>query len=157
MAKTTCLSWCVMMWRKWMGEGDWSDFGEHVVRCAAHFSVYHCNCWSMTSQPSLLFTGNDPRERKYPMSSSCVGVKCLVDVRGQSSRWAECRKTTVAQVWAEIRYTGVYFVIKHSLALSKPVCYLKRLIIVHHLLKVMCRPEISCLSVWSQVSLYQRL
>ncbi len=56
--------------------------------------------WDFHEQPSLGFTENGPKKRKYPVSGSC-GRKCLVDVRGQRRMGRlvrDDRKTTLTQI-----------------------------------------------------------
>ncbi len=78
----------------WTWNGCW---------CQTGWSEYFINCWSTGTQPSLGFTENGPKKRKYPVSGSCVdgGRKCLVDVRGQRRMdrlVRDDRKATVTQI-----------------------------------------------------------
>ncbi len=47
--------------------------------------------WDFHSQPSLVFTENDLKERKYPVSGSCVDENALLmsEVRGEWADWLE--------------------------------------------------------------------
>ncbi len=57
--------------------------------------------WDFHAQPSLGFTENGLKKRKYPVSGSCVDEKCLVDVRGQRRMdrlVRDDRKATVTQI-----------------------------------------------------------
>ncbi len=75
-----------------------------------HLDVVKTTCWSSNrcwstgdfhAQPSLGFTENGPKKRKYPVSGSCVNKKCLVDVRGQRRMGRLVRddkKATVTQI-----------------------------------------------------------
>ncbi len=40
-------------------------------------------------QPSLGFTENGPKKRKYPVSGSCVEENALLMVRGEWADWLE--------------------------------------------------------------------
>ncbi len=47
--------------------------------------------WDCHAKPSLEFTENSPKERKYPVSSSCVNENALLmlEVRGEWADWME--------------------------------------------------------------------
>ncbi len=85
-------------------KGDLSDFECGMVVCArwtglsiSKLLIY----WDFQALPSLGFTENGPKKRKYPVSGSCVDQKCLVDVRGQRRMdrlVRDDRKTTVTQI-----------------------------------------------------------
>ncbi len=47
--------------------------------------------WDFHTQPSLVFTENDLKKRKYPVSGSCVDENALLmsDVRGEWADWLE--------------------------------------------------------------------
>ncbi len=81
----------------WTGNGCW---------CQTGWSEYFINCWStgIFTQPSLGFTENGPKKRKYPVSGSCVDENALLmsEVRGE---WGgrlvrDDRKATVTQITA---------------------------------------------------------
>ncbi len=44
--------------------------------------------WDFHAKPSLGFRENGPKKRKYPVSGSECGQKCL-DVRGEWADWLE--------------------------------------------------------------------
>ncbi len=57
--------------------------------------------WDFHTQPSLGFTENGPKKRKYPESGSCVEENALLisEVRGEWGRlFRDDRKTTVTQI-----------------------------------------------------------
>ncbi len=62
-------------------KGDLSDF-EHgmVVSADGLLWVFHklLIYWDFHTQPSLGFTENDPKKRKYPVSGSCVDKNALL-------------------------------------------------------------------------------
>ncbi len=47
--------------------------------------------WDFHTQPSLGFTENSPKKRKYPVSGSCVDENALLvtEVRGEWADWLE--------------------------------------------------------------------
>ncbi len=47
--------------------------------------------WNFHAQPSLGFTENGPKKRKYPVSGSCVEENALLmsEVRGEWADWLE--------------------------------------------------------------------
>jgi hypothetical protein len=47
--------------------------------------------WDFHAQPSLGFTENGPKKRKYPVSGSSVGANALLmpEVRGEWPDWFE--------------------------------------------------------------------
>ena len=47
--------------------------------------------WDFHTQPSLGFTENGPKKRKYPVSGSCVDENALLmsEVRGEWADWLE--------------------------------------------------------------------
>ncbi len=47
--------------------------------------------WDFHIQPSLGFTENGPKKRKYPVSGSCVDENALLmsEVRGEWADWLE--------------------------------------------------------------------
>ncbi len=57
--------------------------------------------WDLHTQPSLGFTENGQKKRKYPVSGSCVDENALLmsEVRGEWDRLVrDDRKTTVTQI-----------------------------------------------------------
>ncbi len=50
--------------------------------------------WDFHTQPSLGFTENGPKKRKYPVSGSCVDENGLLmsEVRGEWTDWLEMIK-----------------------------------------------------------------
>ncbi len=58
--------------------------------------------WDFHAQPSLRFTGNGPKKRKYPVSGSCVDENALLmsEVRGDGRLVRDDRKATVTQITA---------------------------------------------------------
>ncbi len=54
------------------------------------WSEYFKN-WDFPAQPSLGFTENGPKKRKYPVSGSCVDENALLmsEVRGEWADWLE--------------------------------------------------------------------
>lgn len=70
---------------------------EGLVRVFQELQIY----WDSLAQPSLGFTEDSLKKKTYPVISSCVGRKYLVDVRGQRSisrLVSDYRKVTVAQI-----------------------------------------------------------
>ncbi len=49
------------------------------------------NYWDFQAQPSLGFTENGPKKRKYPVSGSCVDESALLmsEVRGEWTDWLQ--------------------------------------------------------------------
>ena len=75
-------------------KGDLSDFERGMVvgarRAGSEYQkllIY----WDFHTQPSLGFTENGPKKRKYPMSGSCVDENALLmsEVRGGWADWFE--------------------------------------------------------------------
>ncbi len=75
-------------------KGDLSDFERGMVvgvrRSGLSISkllIY----WDFHTQPSLGFTENSPKKRKYPVSGSCVDENALLmsEVRGEWADWLE--------------------------------------------------------------------
>ncbi len=56
--------------------------------------------WDFHSQPSLGFTENGQKKRKYPVSGSCVDGNALLmsEVRGEWADWLEMIEATVTQI-----------------------------------------------------------
>ncbi len=67
-------------------KGDLSDFERGMVVGARRAGIY----WDFHTQPSLGFTENGSKKRKYPVSGSCVDENALLmsEVRGE---WADLR------------------------------------------------------------------
>ncbi len=63
---------------------DISDFEHGMFVCARRADL-------SISQPSLGFTENGPKKRKYPVSGSCVHENTLMmsEVRGEWADWLE--------------------------------------------------------------------
>ncbi len=75
-------------------KGDLSDFEREMVVGARRLVwVFQKQliCWDFHTQPSLGFTENGPKKRKYPVSSSCVDENALLmsEVRGKWADWLE--------------------------------------------------------------------
>ncbi len=75
-------------------KGDLSDFERGMVVGAdglvwvfQKLLIY----WDFHTQPSLGFTENGPKKRKYPVSGSCVDENVLLmsEVRGEWTDWLE--------------------------------------------------------------------
>ncbi|MDF4259779.1 hypothetical protein P3388_25940 [Vibrio parahaemolyticus] len=68
-------------------KGDLSDFERGMVVGArrAGLSIY----WDFHTQPSLGFTEDGPKKKKYPVSSSSLGENALLmpEVRGEWPDW----------------------------------------------------------------------
>ncbi len=78
----------------WTWNGCWWQIG---------WSEYFKNCWSteiFTHIPSLGFTENDPKKRKYPVSGSCVDENALLmsGQRRMGRLVRDDRKATVTQI-----------------------------------------------------------
>ncbi len=56
----------------WTWNGCWcqTDWSEYFTNCRSY--------WDFHSQPSLGFTENGPKKRKYPVSGSCVDENALL-------------------------------------------------------------------------------
>ncbi len=52
--------------------------------------------WDFHTQPSLVFTENGPKKRKYPVSGSCVYENALLlsEFRGEWADWLEMIERT---------------------------------------------------------------
>ncbi len=72
-----------------MGQkGDLSDFDHGMVVGARRAGLAFQKlliCWDFSTQPSLGFTENRPKKRKYAVSGSCVDENALLmsEVRGE--------------------------------------------------------------------------
>ncbi len=76
---------------------EWLLVPDGLVRVFQKLLIYS----DFHAQPSLVFTDNGPKKKKYPGSGSCVDKKCLVDVRGQRRMGRlvrDDRKATVNQI-----------------------------------------------------------
>ncbi len=79
----------------WTWNGCW---------CQTGWSEYFKNCWStwdFQAQPSLGFTENGPKMRKYSVSGSCVDENALLmsEVRGEWADWLEMiERQSVTQI-----------------------------------------------------------
>ncbi len=75
-------------------KGDLSDFERGMV-VGARWLVWVFQklliYWDFHTQPSLGFTENGPKKRKYPVSGSCVDENVLLmsEVRGEWADWLE--------------------------------------------------------------------
>ncbi len=71
---------------------EWLLVSDELVWVFQKLLIY----WDLHTQPSLGFTENDPKKRKYPVSGSCVdeNASLMSEVRGE---WAD-RKATVTQI-----------------------------------------------------------
>ncbi len=76
-------------------KGDLSDFERGMVvgarRADLSISETADLYWDFHAQPSLGFTENGPKKRKYPVSGSCVDENVLLmsEVRGEWTDWLE--------------------------------------------------------------------
>ncbi len=75
-------------------KGDLSDFERGMVVGARRLvwvfqkrRIY----WDFHAQPSLRFTENGPKKRKYPVNGSCVDENAFLmsEVRGEWADWLE--------------------------------------------------------------------
>ncbi len=75
-------------------KGDLSDF-EHGMLLVPDGLVWVFQklliYWDFHAQPSLGFTENGMKKRKYPVSDSCVDENALLmsEVRGELADWLE--------------------------------------------------------------------
>ncbi len=76
------------MWNGCWCQTDWSEYLNKLL-------IY----WDFHAQPSLGFTENGPKKRKYPVSGSCVDENALLmsEVRGEWTDWLEMM-ATVTQI-----------------------------------------------------------
>ncbi len=75
-------------------KGDLSDSERGMVLCVRRrLTVFQklLIYWDFHAQPSLGFTENGPKKRKYPVSGSCVEENALLmsEVRGEWADWLE--------------------------------------------------------------------
>ncbi len=75
-------------------KGDLSDFERGMVvgsRRAGLSISKSADLLGFHAQPSLGFTENGPKKRKYPVSGSCVDENALLmsEVRGEWADWLE--------------------------------------------------------------------
>ncbi len=75
-------------------KGDLSDFERGMVvgvRQAGLSISKSADLLGFHAQPSLGFTENGPKKRKYPVSGSCVDENALLmsEVRGEWADWLE--------------------------------------------------------------------
>ncbi len=86
--------------------------------------------WDFHTQPSLGFTENGPKNRKYPVSGSWCGRKCLVDVRGQGRMnrlVRDDRKATVTQITTRYNQSVQNTISEHTIRRTlKQMCYSSR-------------------------------
>ncbi len=75
-------------WNGCLCQTDWSEYLKKLL-------IY----WDFHAQPSLVFTENGPKKRKYPVSGSCVDKNALMsEVRGECRLVKDDRKATVTQI-----------------------------------------------------------
>ncbi len=72
-------------------KGDLSYFEWGMVVGARWDGLIISKTADFHAQPSLGFTGNGPKKRKYPVSGSCVDENALLisEVRGEWADWLE--------------------------------------------------------------------
>ncbi len=75
-------------------KGDLSDFERGIIVGADGLVWVFQQLlidWDFHAQPSLGFTENGPKNRKYPVSGSCVDENALLmsEVRGEWADWLE--------------------------------------------------------------------
>ncbi len=72
-------------------KGDLSDFERGMVVGARRAGLSISKTADFHAQPSLGFTENGPKKRKYPVSGSCVDENALLmsEVRGEWADWLE--------------------------------------------------------------------
>ncbi len=74
-------------------KGDLNDFVEWLLGPDGLVSVFQklLIYWDFHAQPSLGFTENGPKKRKYPVSGSRVDENALLmsEVRGEWADWLE--------------------------------------------------------------------
>ncbi len=100
---------------KWTWNGCWRQTAGLSI---SKLLIY----WDFHTQPSLGFTENGPKKRKYPVSGSCVNENALLNVRGQRRMRRlvrDDRKATVTQITT--RYNqGMQNTISELHNMSKP-------------------------------------
>ncbi len=66
---------------------EWFLVPDRLVRVFQKLLIY----WDIHAQPSLVFTENGPKKRKYPVSGNCVDENALLmsGVRGEWADWLE--------------------------------------------------------------------
>ncbi len=71
---------------KWLNV-EWLLVPDSLVWVFQKLLIY----WDFHAQPSLGFTENGPKKRKYPVSGSCVDENALLmsEVRGEWADWLE--------------------------------------------------------------------
>ncbi len=67
---------------KWLNV-EWLLVSDELVWVFQKLLIY----WDFQAQPSLGFTENDPKNRKYPVSGSCALL--MSEVRGGRADWLE--------------------------------------------------------------------
>ncbi len=79
--------------RLWTWNGCWCQTG--LVWVFQKLLIY----WDFHAQPSLGFTENGPKKRKYPVSSSCVDEEALLMSEENGQDWLEMiERATVTQI-----------------------------------------------------------
>ncbi len=68
--------------------------------CQTDWSEYFRNYRDLHTQPSLEFTENGPKKRKYPVSGSCMDENVLLmsEVREEWTDWLEMIERQVTQI-----------------------------------------------------------
>ncbi len=70
---------------KWLNV-EWLLVPDGLVWVFHKLLIY----WDFHTQPSLWFTENGPKKRKYPVSGSSVDENALIsEVRGECADWLE--------------------------------------------------------------------
>ncbi len=71
---------------KWLNM-EWLLVPDGLVWVFQKLLIY----WDFHAQPSIVFTENSPKKRKYPVSGSCVDENALLmsKVRGEWADWLE--------------------------------------------------------------------
>ncbi len=72
-------------------KGELSNFEHGIVVGQVWVFQKLLIYWDFHAQPSLEFTENGQKKRKYPMSGSCVDENALLmsEVRGECADWLE--------------------------------------------------------------------
>ncbi len=75
---------------------EWLLVPEGLVWVFQKLLIY----WDFHTQPSLGFTENGPKKRKYPVSGSCVDENALLmsEVRGEWADWLEMKESAAGGV-----------------------------------------------------------
>ncbi len=98
------LAWLNVEWLL-MPEG-WSEYFQKLL-------IY----WDFTHNPSLVFTENGLKQRKYPVSGSCVDENALLmsEVRGEWTDWLEMiERQTVTQITTRYNQVMQNIILEHT-------------------------------------------